>query len=341
MKRRITTSDIARVAKVHQTTVSLALRGDPRLRPETAARIKAVAADLGYTPDPMLAALATYRRGRRPSGQHGTLAWVTNWPTRAGWRSRPMFGEFFEGAQRRAGEMGYRLEEFWLNARGLTPRRASEILHARGVQGLILAPQPDGVASLELDWGRFSVVTIGPTLRQPEFHMVSNSQYRTVTRLCEALAARGYRRIGYAIERRIDQRMDGYWSAAFDRFQRDLPATQRTERYEEVDLGAGLRRWLRAEKPDVVFGCSEALGRALRGGTAPRATPVDFALIGVAHRILGCAGMYEDALAIGATAIERVAALIHHGERGVPAVVSRTMIDATWVEAPARPSAKA
>ncbi len=313
--------------------MSLALRGDTRLRPEMIARIKAVAEKLGYAPDPMLAALASYRRGRRPRAKHETIAWVTNWPTRDGWRSRPMFGQFFEGAKRCATELGYQLEEFWLNGPGLNPRRASEILYARGVQDLILAPQPDGVSRLELEWARFRVVTIGPTLRQPELHMVSNSQYRTVVRMCEALARRGYQRIGYAIERHIDERMDGQWSAAFERFQRDLPAARKTERYEERQTQAGVRRWLKEEKPDVVFSCIETLAEWLKQRGVAGAGKVDFALIGVEHAELGCQGMREDAAAVGAAAVKRLAAMVHLGERGVPAVATRTLIDATWVEA--------
>ncbi len=333
MKPRITTSDIARAAGVHQTTVSLALRGDPRLKPATTARIKAVAEKLGYAPDPMLSALASYRRDRRPSGQHGALAWITNWPTADGWRCRPMFVEFFTGARRRATELGYRLEEFWLKGAGLNPRRASEILYTRGVQGLVLAPQPDGVAALELDWARFSAVTIGPTLRQPELHQVSNHQFRTIARLCETLAARGYRRIGYSVERKIDQRLEGQWSAAFDYFQRDLPADRKTVRHEEAPTAAGLRRWLRANRPDVVFGCADDLPRLLRAYSVGRARPIDFALVGIAHHAQGCQGMHEDADIIGATAVERVTAMIQLGERGIPAVASRTLINATWVEA--------
>jgi len=333
MKRRITTSDIARAAGLHQTTVSLALRNDKRLRPETISRIKAVAAQLGYMPDPMLTALASYRRARRPSSQHGTLAWITNWPTREGWRSRPVFVDFFTGAQRRATELGYRLEEFWLNSPGFTPRRWSEVLYARGVQGLVLAPQPDGVSSVELDWAHFSAVTIGPTLRRPEIHVVSNNQYRTIARLCETLAARGYRRIGYSVERKIDERLDGQWSAAFDRFQRDLPSARRTVRHEEAPTAAGLNRWLRANRPDVVFGCADALPELLRRYSAGRARPVDFALVGTAHPVLGCQGMLEDAEKVGATAVERVTAMIHLGERGIPAIASRTLLNAKWVDA--------
>lgn len=333
MKPRVTTSDIARAADVHQTTVSLALRGDKRLRASTVARIRAVAEKLGYTPDPMLAALASYRHARRPSGAHGTLVWGTNWPTAEGWRL-PMFVRFHAGAQQRAAELGYRLDEFWFRTPGLTPRRASEILHARGVLGLILAPQPDGVSAMDLEWARFSVVTIGPTLRQPELHLVSNSQFRTMQRLCRELAERGYRRIGYAIERKRDERMDGQWSAAFDRFQRDLPAARRTRRFEAAPTPAALEKWLRETRPDVVIDSEASIGRflAARPVTADRPR-VAFARIGLSEVPSPWAGMHEDAARIGAMAVERVAALIQLGDRGVPAMATRTLIDATWVDA--------
>jgi LacI family transcriptional regulator len=341
MRPRITTTDIAREIGMHQTTVSLALRGDRRLKPETIARIKAAAEKLGYCPDPMLTALASYRRSRRPSTHHSVIAWVTNWPTRQGWRCRPMFTQFFDGARERATQLGYRLEEFWLNTGKFTPRRASDILYARGVQGLILAPQPDGITSVELDWKRFSVVTIGRTLRQPVLHMVSNDQFRTVTQLCHTLAQRGYRRIGYAIEKHRDERIDCHWSAAFDLFQRGLPPEQRTTRYEAAHDADTFRAWLLRNRPDVVFGCEEhtnELLQALRGSVP--ALP-DFALIGITAKDGVFSGMNENAETVGATAVERLTALIHLGEIGIPVVPTRSLLDASWVDGGSTPRAAA
>lgn len=333
MKVRVTTSDIARAAGVHQTTVSLALRNDPRLRASTVQRIKEIAAQLGYVPDPMLAALASYRRSRRPSGQHGALAWVTAWPTRDGWRTNEMFKYFFSGARRRAQAMGYRLEEFWTKEKGLSPHRLSEILYARGMLGLILAPQPDGVSTMDLDWSRFSVVTIGPTLRQPAFHQVSNDQFHTVMRLCESLAQRGFRRIGYSIERAVDDRMDGQWSAAYDRFHRDLPKERRVPRHEEAPAPATLRPWLRLNRPDVVISCADRPVRGYLAKLAPQLRQrTASALIGVAQPIPDCLGMHEDPENVGATAVEKIVGLIHIGERGIPAIASRTLIESSLFE---------
>ncbi len=330
MKRRVTTTDIARATGMHQTTVSLALRSDRRLRPETIARIKAAAEKLGYVPDPMLTALASYRRARRPRDRHSVIAWVTNWSTRPGWRCRPMFVQFYEGARQRAAELGYRLEEFWLNPGKFSPQRSSEILYARGVQGLILAPQPDNTMSVDLHWPYFSAVTIGPTLRQPILHMVTNDQYRTVFRLCETLAAYGYRRIGYAIEPHRDARVDFHWSAAFDRFQRDLPPNRRTTRYEGPRDPKSLRSWLQTARPDVVFDCEESLWPMLQRLRATLPAVPDFALLGVTSEAAGFSGMDENAPTVGATAVERLAALLHLGETGVPAVVTRTLLESTW-----------
>lgn len=332
MKRRVTTTDIARATGLHQTTVSLGLRADRRLKPETIERIKAAAERLGYVPDPMLAALATYRRAGRAPRQHSVIAWVTNWSTRNGWHCRPMFLQFFEGARQRAAELGYRLEEFWLNPGKVSAQRSSEILYARGVQGLLLAPQPDGTSSMELNWRNFSVVTIGPTLREPILHMVTNDQYRTVFRLCETLAAQGYRRIGYAIETHRDARMECQWSAAFERFQRDLPASRRTVRYEGPRDAAALKAWIKATRPDVVFDCEETIWPVLKSlrGTLPNVP--DFALIGVTSADAGYSGMNESASIVGATAVERLAALIHLGETGVPTVVTRTLLESTWCQ---------
>ena len=48
---RVTSRDVAATAGVHQSTVSRALRGDPRISPATREHIEGVASDLGYVPN--------------------------------------------------------------------------------------------------------------------------------------------------------------------------------------------------------------------------------------------------------------------------------------------------
>lgn len=50
VQRPVTSYDVARKAQVSQSTVSRALRDDPRVVRKTRDRIRAIAAEMGYVP---------------------------------------------------------------------------------------------------------------------------------------------------------------------------------------------------------------------------------------------------------------------------------------------------
>ena len=77
LDRRVTFADVAREAKVHPTTVSMAMRNHPRLPLETRQRIQEIAKDMGYRPDPAVQALVAYRRRVKASRMPSTIAYVT------------------------------------------------------------------------------------------------------------------------------------------------------------------------------------------------------------------------------------------------------------------------
>src|SRR5687768_16285134 len=85
-ERRVTLADVAVRANVHVTTVSLALRNHPRLPAATRERIQALAKKMGFAPDPCVRALVAYRGRMMPRRNPPTLAYVTNWKTRWGWK---------------------------------------------------------------------------------------------------------------------------------------------------------------------------------------------------------------------------------------------------------------
>ena len=59
----VTSKDIARKLKISQSTVSRALRGDPRVAPETTARILEAARQMNYTPNLAARSLITRKTG--------------------------------------------------------------------------------------------------------------------------------------------------------------------------------------------------------------------------------------------------------------------------------------
>src|ERR1700712_5330659 len=77
---RISLRDIAAEVGVSHVTVSLALRGDPRIPAARRQEIAEAAERLGYRPDPMLSSLAAYRQAKKPMEIRSTVAWLNQWP---------------------------------------------------------------------------------------------------------------------------------------------------------------------------------------------------------------------------------------------------------------------
>ena len=105
-QRRVTLSDVAKKAGVHVTTVSLALRNHPRLPETTRQRIQAMAEAMGYRPDPLLRALVAYRGNNIERRNTPTLAYVTNWNTRLGWKKVTAHPDSYAGAEAMANQLG-------------------------------------------------------------------------------------------------------------------------------------------------------------------------------------------------------------------------------------------
>jgi LacI family transcriptional regulator len=329
---RVTLRDIARRAGCHFSTVSLALRNRPGLPAATCARVRRVAEEMGYRPDPLLAALAVYRRN--PAGKYrATLAWVTNFPTRAGWREEEIYREYFQGAREQAQALGFRLQEFWRREPGLTAERASRILAARGIEGLVIAPQPTPAETVTLEWERFSAVTIGYSVVAPALHMVGPNQYRCIKLAVEQLAARGYRRIGLVMRRASDQRVDHNWLAGYLVGQQGLARRDRLSplflpEWREAEFAA----WLARRRPDAIVSKCAEVGPALKklGVRVPR--ELGLAMLTQVKPGRGLAGVNESPLDVGAAAVDYVAGMLQRNERGVPAVPRRVLIEGRWID---------
>lgn len=329
--RRVTLRDVAKAADCHYTTVSLALRNFPGLPKETIARLKGVAEKMGYVPDPMLASLSSYRASLGGVGYHATLAWITNHPSRNGWKKAKIFEDYFEGAMKRARSLGYGFEEFWLRERGMTPARAAQILRTRGINGLVVAPQPEPSMSIDLDWSSFSSVAIGYSLVQPSLHVVCPNQYRAIRQAMHELQMRHYRRPGLVMLRASDDRVDNNWTAGFVTAQRSLRASDRLpplllDRWDDQKFGA----WLKRYRPDAIITKFEEVAPAIqRRESAWREIGVVF--LTLPERDGDKSGVYENPEQVGAAAVEYLIGMIHRNERGVPESPRQLLVEAFWV----------
>lgn len=74
MRNAVSLQHIAVKAGVTKGTVSLALRNHPRISAATPVRVQAVAAELGYRPNPAVAAWMSHRRGVAPKTGGASIA---------------------------------------------------------------------------------------------------------------------------------------------------------------------------------------------------------------------------------------------------------------------------
>ncbi len=330
----VTLQDVAHRAGVHRSTVALALRDHPRIPESTRRRLRALAEKLGYRPNPLVAALMQSRRTGR-TATHATLAFVTNYPTRFGWRrehhNRP---DFFPGALARAKDFGYKLEHFWLAEPGMTPERFCDILTTRGVHGLLLGRLPPGQHSIELLWQRFSCVAFGMTLRSPRLHRVTENHFDTAWQGMQQCLDRGYRRIGFAFTEPNDSpRVGDRWLGAYLLQQLKLPVGQR------LPLCPGLRpdraafaQWFESQRPDALL-VNHAAPAVAWLRTLGKEVPRDVGLVELEnHPEHGSAGVYYEPAKIGALGVEMLISLMHRSEKGIPADKHEVLLSGEWRE---------
>ncbi|RRK00635.1 LacI family transcriptional regulator [Opitutaceae bacterium TAV3] len=340
---RPTQKDIARALGLTQATVSMALRGDPLVTPATRERVRAAAATLGYAPDPYLTGLAAYRHRKRPVEVRAVLAWLSNDAGGESWKKSATFCDYHAGAVDRARELGYVLEDHALRAPRMTPARVESILLARGINGLLVAPQPTPGSRIEnFSFERFSSVTFGYTLASPQLHLVALHQFRAMETAVRRLRALGCKRIGLALASDSDERADNNWSAAFWSEQRRLPARERVAPL----FGNPLTRelfldWLVRRRPDAVLTIWPVVYSWIHDAGLRVPDDVSFALLSIpsgpttewitGDRAPVFSGITENPRLIGAKAVELLVEAIHRGERGRPTVHVSTLIEGTWI----------
>jgi LacI family transcriptional regulator len=354
MRERVTQSDVARIAGVHNTTVSLSLRNCPSIPESTRKRIRAIADKLGYVPDPTLQALVAYRKGRLSSRPKETLAYITNWSSCMGWRALPAHERAFIGAQRKAAELGYQLEHFWLGEPGMNQRRMSSMLYHRGIKGVLVAAHREtGDELSEIDWSHFSAVKIGCFPHGPALHRVIDDHSGMIRLAMRRIRASGFERIGLVMAQGWDDYSDRAWSTGFMLERGNLPPHQRIPIFKFTrgthDWTAGptlqqypgelaaLAKWLRDFRPEVIVGYSPAvLGRLGQlGMVVPKDVAyVDLCLDRADYRV---AGVRQNGEFSGEVAISMLVGQLQRNLCGLPAVGTTTMVAGTWAEGASLP----
>jgi LacI family transcriptional regulator len=332
-RRPLTLRGLAKAADVSLSTASLALRNSNHVAEETRLRVQKLAAKLGYKPNPMVSALMASRvRSRRASDQQ-IIAYTNSFVRKEEWREFSSLVEYYDGAQERALECGYQLEEFWLREPRMSSRKMSDILFNRGIHGVLLGPLQRKMGHLSMKWDRFSVVALGYSMTQPAVHRAVPDQLAGMRLALRQLRKLGYRRIAVVLDPWQDIRSNKAWTAGFGEYLLFLQPRERTRpfiyvRYDPVRF----QRWLRAENPDAVISSNPMIISWMR--EVGLETPRDYGFVSLNRPLENDvhSGIYQNARAVGAAAIDMIIGQIHRNERGLPAIPKRTIINPEWVD---------
>jgi DNA-binding LacI/PurR family transcriptional regulator len=329
---------LARLAGVNQSTVSRALRHHSRIGDATRQRVLRIAKQHGYAINPLVSAcMALRKRVHGSKYNHTTLAYLTNYPPGVSWRQHDTFVRNYNGANAQAERRGYRLEEFPLNRQGLTAQRTGQILRARNIPGVIIAPLYRAYTHLDFPWEHFGAVAIGFSLEQPPVHFVGSDHYHGLLLAWNECRRQGAKRPALAITNYSNERVRGRWLAAYLFAQQSCAAEDRPApfllREDDVFDQALFRRWLEREKPDALIGLP-LFGPPDAWKEFCRTLPLRYGWASLDVKSVNGeeAGIYQNHERIGAAAVDLLIGLVEQNQRGSLKSSQTMLLEGTWVD---------
>lgn len=332
--RRVTLKDIAKELGVSHVTVSMALRNNSRVAKSTRERVRKKAAEMGYSPDPMLTALTHYRRTSTSTPIQSSIAWINLWPAPAKLRAYRQFDLYWNGAVKTAAERGFRLEEFSL--KNMPIDTLTTALRARNIPGIMLppAPYPLPFNLSTFLWNNYSVIQFGLNTDLPAFNSVSSDQLINAAMAFDRIRARGYKRIGFCCSQtRLRTFGAGfYWAQYSVPEQERVPILNFPSNDPDLKFSM-LKDWSGNEKPDAIL-IDESHGHDIPQMLTDMGYRIPDAIGLASTNVLDTninAGIDQDPEEIGHAGMLALIAQINSDIKGIPRRCHHTLVEGSWV----------
>ena len=338
-----TIRDIAKAAGVHHSTVSRAMRGDPRVKPETRETIKTLARRMQYAPNPYLTALATHVRSHSVKQHRATIAVLD---TCGQWTEK-----YEEGINLRAAEHGFAADTIRFRELHGGMLEVGKIINARGIRGMIILPVSSQPEFTGIDFRSLACATIDLSLRSPMLHRACADYFQGVYLAADTLLAKRYKRIGFCTDTSEVRRIGVRWLGGYLAWREQGPAESSVTPYisnaragyelppEErdkhwSDSRAAFGQWVEREKPDAIISNDTYFENWLRDLGYKIPADIGFAALSIGLRDPNRAGICQREQQIGAAAIDLVAGQIYRNEYGLPPIPLTVLVPSIWVEGP-------
>lgn len=321
---------VGRLAGVSRSAVSLALANHPSIPHATRERIQAAALQLGYRPNPLVSALMAERGGKRPNTSNAVLAFLSSEPK----LQRPFVVRTYAHIERRAAQLGFRVETFSLWNSRMRPERIAGMLRARGIRGVLVGPLNRTDTVLTLDLSDFAVVGLGLSVRRPTIFRVAADHFRETQLAVQKVQELGYRRIGFVIPRPMCERLEGRGLSGFLLAQSQMPDHARVPPWvpaDKAELSANLNAWIERHDIDVVMHPLELLSFE----SVPR--HVGLVQLTESPDDRTYAGIVQNEARIGGAAVEQLVARLYHWSPGAEAASSLLLVQGSWVDGASAP----
>jgi LacI family transcriptional regulator len=332
---RPTIRSLALLLHLSRTTVSEALRDQPRVNRCTRERVHKAAQAAGYQINPLASSILSEIRRTRLSTFHGTLAAVSlEEPARPRFPG-PYWLNLLRGASERAAELGFRLERFVVGQRGLSVHRLDTILQSRGIRGVLIMPAWGRPDFTQLSWTNYTGVYADYLIDLPALHSVCPDHPRAMMVAMARLSELGFRRPGLVLLQQESIRLQHRWLAGFLAFRyvhREMVAVP------PLILADMARKpflhWFKKNRPDVVIGHrAEMISWMAECGARVPETH-GFCCLNIHLNTEPCAGLDQQPYHVGVQSVELLIAQIRHNAYGIPALPCNTAVPSRWVDGP-------
>lgn len=334
--RKPTMKDVAAQAGVSAMAVSYALRGHPSIPKKTTERIRAIAAQLGYKPHPLVSILIKEIRAGRKVMAPPVIGYITSF---AGRSYSGRANDYYSGVKARCEELGFAFAHYEMTKYGMSGKRLSKAMKYANVCGIVIAPVPTPGMSLDLDWDAFSSVAFGYTMGSPPIHRIVVNHWQSIRLVLQKLTEKGYTRIANGTTPRISKWIDGTYEAGVDAYHRKIPPSRRipiltnTPRSPEI-----MKAWLEKYRPDAFVSHLGSVYESLIEKAGWR-IPEDIACATLGWPIAraGLAGLNQNVFQTAKAAVDVLVQQIQDNRRGIPELPSFTMVNGSWVDGPSAP----
>lgn len=327
MPDRVSIRDLAKLAGVSRTTVSLALRGSHEVSPATRKKILALANKHDYRSHPAVNALMQQvGRGLRVHDEE-IIAFIRSGSDPE--ESAPGPLEILAGASEEAHRLGFRVEVFWAGFMARQSPALGRVLYNRGIRGVIWSAMPYPHPPIVFPWERFAPVACTQSAGVEQLPIVGIHHAKGMARVIEELEKLGAKRIGFVGSAVEDFRQDYGWITGIDLYRhRGGKVAVTTLLLDHPPAERTMRAWIKRHRLDAIVATHEffQLMNYLEG-TIPRAS------LDVPTAALGrVSGLYQNSFQIGSHAVRSLALRLANGILGLPEQPFSVVAQAAFVK---------